>query len=54
MTPREQLLDRVLDQIALDVEDRDFTAIEELIGHLPDTVLANYLPEYQPEETEDA
>lgn len=54
MTPREQLLDRVLDQIALDVEDRDFTAIEELISRLPDRDLIAYLPEYQPEETEDA
>ena len=50
MTPRDfvnrqDLIDQVLSQIARDVEDRDFTAIESLITLLPDTILANYLPE---------
>ena len=42
---RQDLLDNVLNQIARDIEDRDFTAIEELIKKLPDTDLIAYLPE---------
>jgi len=43
-TPREQLIDNVLEQIARDVENEDVTAIQEMIAHLPDNVLEAYLP----------
>lgn len=45
MTPREQLLDRVFDQVQEDMRNGDFTAIEELLSNLPDDVLIAYLPE---------
>lgn len=45
ITPREELLNRVLFQILEDVNSRDMTAIEEMISHLPDSVLESYLPE---------
>jgi hypothetical protein len=35
----------VLEQIARDVDNGDMTAIQELIAHLPDSVLEAYLPE---------
>ena len=44
---RQDLIDRVLHQIGLDVENQDFSAIEELIKLLPDKKLINYLPEEQ-------
>jgi hypothetical protein len=42
---KEQLIDRVLDQIAHDVRIRDFTAIAELLEHVPENILEGYLPE---------
>ena len=45
ITPREELVNRVLNQIVRDVESRDVTAIEELLGNVPDDVLVAYLPE---------
>ena len=45
ITTREQLINRVLAQILRDVESRDLTAIEELLGHVPDQALIAYLPE---------
>ncbi len=42
---RAQLIDRVLEQIRIDVELGDVTAIEELLAHLPDELLIGYLPE---------
>ena len=45
ITTREELIQRVLDQIVRDVESRDVTAIEELIGSIADDILTNYLPE---------
>lgn len=45
MTSREQLLDRVFDQVQEDMRNGDFTAIEELLSNLPDDVLQAYLPE---------
>lgn len=50
MTPREELLDRVFDQMMEDMRNGDLTAIEELLSNLSDDVLIAYLPE----ETEDA
>lgn len=40
---RQNLLDQVLDQIQKDIWDGDLTAIEELIGRLPDDTLISYL-----------
>lgn len=45
MDSRDRLIDAVLDQIRADVENGDFTAIEEMIRHLPADVLMNFLPE---------
>jgi len=42
---REDLIDLVLEQIAVDVAAGDFTAIQELILALPDESLIAYLPE---------
>lgn len=42
---RQKLLDQVLDQIQKDILDGDLTAIEELIGRLPDDTLISYLSE---------
>ena len=42
---RQDLIDQVLNQVARDVEDKDFTAIEMLLEHIPDSLLINYLPE---------
>jgi len=43
--PNQAVIDRVLDQIRRDVEDQDYTAIEELIKDLPIERLTGYLPE---------
>lgn len=45
MNPRQPVIDAVLDQIRMDVENGDMTAIEELIRHLPLYALQGYLPE---------
>ena len=42
---RQDLLDQVLNQIARDIEDSDFTAIEELLKSVSDENLIAYLPE---------
>lgn len=40
------LVDRVLKQIVIDVENKDLTAIEELLlRHVPIEYLSKYLPE---------
>lgn len=41
---RQDLLDQVLNQIAQDISNQDFTAIEEMIKRLPDQDLISYLP----------
>jgi hypothetical protein len=41
----QELIDRVLDQIRCDVQDEDFTAIEELLKSVPEENLKGYLPE---------
>lgn len=45
MDSRERLIEAVLEQIEQDVQVGDFTAIEEMIRHLPADILMNYLPE---------
>lgn len=39
------LIDRVLKQIELDVKNRDFTAIEELLQHVPEDILEGFISE---------
>ena len=41
----EELIDAVLAQIVKDVEDKDLTAIQELLLSCPVTALKAYLPE---------
>jgi len=41
----QDLIDRVLDQIENDIKERDFTAIEELLGHVPKDILEGFLSE---------
>jgi hypothetical protein len=39
------LIDRVLKQIELDVKNQDFTAIEELLQHVPEDILEGFISE---------
>jgi len=39
------LIDRVLKQIETDVYNEDLTALEELLAHVPEEILAGYLSE---------
>ena len=41
----QDLLDEVLNQLAVDIERSDFTAIEELLKKVPKKDLLAYLPE---------
>ena len=45
MRENQELIDKVLDQMAEDFENKDLTAIEELISTLPTERLEGYLPE---------
>jgi hypothetical protein len=45
ITEREVLIDQVLDQIVQDVNNKDFTAIVEMLMELKDKTLIAYLPE---------
>jgi len=42
---KQELVDRVIYQIQCDLEDKDTTAIEELLWKLDDKFLIAYLPE---------
>ena len=42
---KQELIDRVIYQIQCDLEDKDTTAIEELLWKLDDKFLIAYLPE---------
>jgi hypothetical protein len=42
---REELVNLVLDQIVQDVENKDFTAIEELLAFVPEANLKSFLSE---------
>ena len=39
------LIDRVLKQIETDMYNEDLTALEELLAHVPEEILAGYLSE---------
>ena len=41
---RQDLIDQVITQLALDFENKDVTAIEELLKAVPDENLIAYLP----------
>lgn len=41
----DELVDRVIIQIQLDIESGDVTALEELLKRVPAKVLESYLPE---------
>lgn len=42
---KQEIIDKVLEQIKIDVAEGDLTAIEELLTFLPIKNLKNYLPE---------
>jgi hypothetical protein len=42
---REELVDAVIKQIQQDVRNQDFTAIEELLSHVPENNLKSFLSE---------
>jgi len=44
---KQKLIDRVIGQIELDLENRDVTAIIELLNKLSVSVLESYLPEVE-------
>jgi len=44
MTSNDSLIDRVIDQILVDIQSGDITAIEELLNHIPENILVSYLP----------
>ena len=47
MTKLDKLIDKVLEQIQEDVNNADFTAIEELINPLPEEQLQGFLSEIE-------
>ena len=47
MTKLDKLIDKVLEQIQEDVNNADFTAIEELIKPLPEEQLQGFLSEIE-------
>lgn len=42
---RQDLIEKVLEQIELDVSNNDFMALEELLDNMSDEFLKGYLPE---------
>ena len=44
---KQLLIDRVIEQIKFDLENRDVTAIIELLDKLPVSVLESFLPEVE-------
>jgi hypothetical protein len=42
---RDQLLDKVYAQLEQDINNRDYTAIDELLGRVTNDELKAYLPE---------
>jgi hypothetical protein len=49
----DELVDRVVTQIQLDIESGDVTALEELLKRVPAKVLESYLPEVDMELEDD-
>ena len=46
MTPElKNLIDKVIDQIVIDVNAKDLTSIEELLTSVPEEKLIGFLPE---------
>lgn len=45
MSNKMTIIDYVIDQIKLDIENGDITALEELLKHIPIDYLQGYLPE---------
>ena len=43
--PKEELVDLVIDQMLKDINDGDFTAIQELLITVPETNLKSFLSE---------
>jgi hypothetical protein len=48
-----ELVDKVIGQIYLDIESGDITALEELLKRVPAKVLESYLPEVDMELEDD-
>ena len=44
---KQKLIDRVIEQIKLDLEHGDVTAIIELLDSMPAFILESYLPEVE-------
>lgn len=42
---KQELVDRVIHQIQMDIENMDTTAIQELLWNLDNKILTAYLPE---------
>jgi len=42
---KEELIDSVINQIIMDMDHDDYTALEELLGFTPNVNLIEYLPE---------
>jgi hypothetical protein len=42
---REELIDAVIDQMLKDIQNGDFTAIQELLSAVPDNNLKSFLSE---------
>jgi len=43
----QELIDLVLKQIEQDVQNKDFTALEEMLQYVPNNILKGFLPEEQ-------
>ena len=43
--PKEELIDLVLDQMLVDIQNGDFTAIQELLLAVPEANLKSFLSE---------
>ncbi len=44
---KQNLIDRVIERIDIDLENGDVTAIIELLNNLPAFILESYLPEHE-------
>lgn len=48
------LIDRVLKQIEQDIKNRDFTALEQLLEHVPEPILEGFISECISDEDYDS
>jgi hypothetical protein len=46
---KQRLIDKVIEQIKLDIAGQDVTAIDELLHFVPDNYLIGYLPDEDPD-----